>query len=120
MDKHVLALQNAAQSIMKAEEGVSQHHWRLNYHVEAPAYWINDPNGFSFFNGEYHLFYQHHPYDPTWGPMHWGHVKSKDLATWEHQPIALAPSEDYDEDGCFSGSAIEKDGKLYQIGRAHV
>ncbi|WP_235715065.1 glycoside hydrolase family 32 protein [Halalkalibacter akibai] len=74
---------------------------------------MNDPNGFSYFNGEYHLFYQHHPYSPKWGPMHWGHVKSKDLVNWEHLPIALAPSEDYDVDGCFSGSAFEKDGKMY-------
>lgn len=45
--------------------------------------------------------------------MYWGHIKSKDLTYWEHLPIALAPSEEYDRDGCFSGSAIEKDGKLY-------
>lgn len=40
--------------------------------------------------------------------MHWGHVASKDLADWEHRPIALAPTDEYDKDGCFSGSAIEK------------
>ena len=40
------------------------------------------------------------------GPMHWGHAKSKDLLHWEELPVALAPSENYDKDGCFSGSAI--------------
>ncbi|MCG1023645.1 glycoside hydrolase family 32 protein [Sutcliffiella horikoshii] len=120
MDNHNQALQKANQSIHNAKERVKEHHWRERYHVEAPAYWINDPNGFSFFNGEYHLFYQHHPYDSTWGPMHWGHVKSRDLATWEHLPIALAPSEDYDRDGCFSGSAFKKDGKLYLMYTGNV
>lgn len=99
---------------------VEKNHWRLHYHISAPAYWINDPNGFCFYKGEYHLFYQHHPYSPEWGPMHWGHVKSKDLALWEHLPIALAPSEDYDRDGCFSGSGIEKDGKLFLMYTGNV
>jgi len=111
--KHAAELARAEASLEAARERVAQDPWRLRYHVAAPAYWINDPNGFCFYKGEYHLFYQHHPYSPEWGPMYWGHVKSKDLARWEALPIALAPSEDYDADGCFSGSAIEKDGKLW-------
>jgi beta-fructofuranosidase len=75
--------------------------------------WINDPNGFCYYNGEYHLFYQYHPYSSEWGPMHWGHSKSKDLVKWESLPVALAPDMYYDANGCFSGSAIEKDGRLY-------
>lgn len=88
-------------------------YWRLQYHVSPSVNWMNDPNGFSCFNGEYHLFYQHHPYSPFWDNMHWGHVKSMDLVHWTELPIALAPSKDYDRDGCFSGSAIEKGGILY-------
>lgn len=87
--------------------------YRHNYHFMSPIGWINDPNGFIYFKGEYHLFYQYNPYDSAWGPMHWGHAKSKDLVTWEHLPVALAPDQPYDKDGCFSGTAIEKDGKLY-------
>ncbi len=94
--------------------------YRLKYHLMGEMGWINDPNGFVFFNGEYHLFYQHYPYDSVWGPMHWGHATSKDLITWEYQPIALAPDMPYDKDGCFSGSAIEKDGKLYLLYTGHV
>ncbi|MFC4769787.1 glycoside hydrolase family 32 protein [Effusibacillus consociatus] len=82
---------------------------RLAYHIMAPANWINDPNGLVQYKGEYHVFYQHHPDSPKWGPMHWGHVKSKDLVHWERLSIALAPSEAYDRDGCFSGSAVVDD-----------
>lgn len=87
--------------------------YRNQFHFMSPIGWINDPNGFIFFKGEYHLFYQYHPYSSEWGPMHWGHAKSKDLVTWDHLPVALAPDQPYDKDGCFSGTAIEKDGKLY-------
>ena len=85
------------------------------YHIASPGGWINDPNGFCYYKGEYHLFYQYHPHSAQWGPMHWGHVVSEDLIHWNHLPIALAPTEDYDREGCFSGSAFEKDGKLYLI-----
>lgn len=82
-------------------------------HLKAPQNWINDPNGFIYYRGEYHLFYQHFPYAPRWGTMHWGHAVSKDLVSWEHKGIALFPTKYEDENGCFSGSAIEQDGRLY-------
>ena len=76
-------------------------------HLPARIGWMNDPNGFSYYDGVYHLFYQYNPYDTKWGPMHWGHAVSEDLLTWEHLPAALAPDEPYDDlNGCFSGSAI--------------
>ena len=77
------------------------------FHVTGGIGWINDPNGFSLYKDEYHLFFQYYPYDVTWGPMHWGHVKTKDFIRWEYLPAALAPDEEYDKDGCFSGSAVE-------------
>ena len=82
-----------------------------SFHLCAPIGWINDPNGFSTFNIEYHLFYQYHPYDVVWGPMYWGHSKTNDFIKWEQLPIALAPEASYDMGGCFSGSALEYDGK---------
>ncbi|MGT2828821.1 glycoside hydrolase family 32 protein [Streptococcus hillyeri] len=88
-------------------------------HFSAPIGWINDPNGFVYFRGEYHLFYQFYPYDSVWGPMHWGHAKSKDLVNWEHLPVALAPDQEYDKDGCFSGSAIVKDDTLWLMYTGH-
>lgn len=82
-------------------------------HLKSPKNWINDPNGFIYYKGKYHLFYQHFPYAPMWGTMHWGHAVSDDLVNWEHQEIALFPTKQYDRNGIFSGSAIEKNGKLY-------
>ena len=82
-------------------------------HLKAPGNWINDPNGFICYKGKYHLFYQHFPYAPMWGTMHWGHAVSEDLVHWEHKDVALFPTKEYDRNGVFSGSAIEKDGKLY-------
>ena len=82
-----------------------------SFHVCAPTGWINDPNGFSRYNGEYHLFYQYHPYDKHWGPMHWGHSKTEDFIKWIQMPCAMAPDESFDRQGCFSGSAEEFQGK---------
>lgn len=84
---------------------------RPAYHMSSPTGWINDPNGFSVFQGQYHLFFQYHPFSKKWGPMHWGHCTSEDFIKWEYLPCALAPEESYDEGGCYSGSAIEVDGE---------
>ena len=72
---------------------------------------MNDPNGFSVYQGKVHLFYQFYPYKTEWGPMHWGHQVTEDLVKWEAYPVAMAPDQDYDHIGCFSGSAVEADGK---------
>lgn len=83
------------------------------FHITGERGWINDPNGLIYFNGEYHVFFQYHPHGVKWGPMHWGHVKSRDLTHWERLPVALYP--DKNEDGCFSGSAIAWNGKLWLL-----
>lgn len=89
--------------------------WYPAFHIAAPGGWMNDPNGLCFFNGRYHAFYQHHPYSAQWGPMHWGHASSEDLAHWRHEPIALAPGAagSDDADGIWSGSAFVHDGILH-------
>lgn len=81
------------------------------FHFAVPTGWMNDPNGFSFFNNECHLFFQYNPYYTNWGPMHWGHTKTNDFINWKILPCAMAPDAVYDEAGCFSGTAIEHDGK---------
>lgn len=76
------------------------------FHLSARTGWMNDPNGFSYYGGKYHLFYQYYPYESKWGLMYWGHAVSEDLLHWEYLPAALSPDELYDKDGCFSGSAV--------------
>ena len=80
---------------------------RPAFHLTPRVGWMNDPNGFSLYKGEYHLFYQYHPYSVQWGSMHWGHAVSRDLLRWEYLPAALAPDAPYDAGGCFSGGAVE-------------
>ena len=82
-------------------------------HFIPKDHWMNDPNGFIYFDGNYHLFYQYFPYENAWGTMHWGHKVSKNLIDWEDLGIALYPSKTFDRNGCFSGSAIEIDGKMF-------
>ena len=89
--------------------------YRQVYHVIPPIGWMNDPNGLIYYQGEYHVFFQYHPFSTQWGPMHWGHVKSNNLIDWEYMPVAIAPSEEYDADGCFSGSAVNNEGLLTLI-----
>ena len=80
------------------------------FHLTPYVGWTNDPNGFSYFDGKYHLFYQYNPYDTRWDSMHWGHALSTDFVKWEYLPAALAPEDDYDSFGCFSGTAMELPG----------
>ena len=76
------------------------------YHFHAPAQWMNDPNGFIQYGGWYHMFYQFNPYASTWGHMHWGHARSRDLVNWEQLPVAIPPSLERGEEHVFSGSVF--------------
>lgn len=105
-------LQDANLYIKNNQEKVNSR-YRGKYHACPPIGWMNDPNGFIFAFGKYHLFYQFHPYSTVWGPMHWGHFSSTDLVKWEDEPVALAPDMPYDKDGCFSGTSLVHDDKLY-------
>ncbi len=102
-------MSQALRDARRFEEGIEtfiKPEDRPVFHLSARVGWMNDPNGFSYYMGQYHMFYQYHPYDSHWGPMHWGHAVSDDLLHWTYLPAALAPDRAYDRDGCFSGNAI--------------
>ena len=78
---------------------------RPQFHFSPESNWMNDPNGMLYFEGEYHLFYQHDRYEDVFTNMSWGHAISKDLIHWKEFPKALVP--DGDSLGLiFSGSAV--------------
>ena len=93
---------NKALSNKSGSKQYTEQH-RPQFHFSPAAQWMNDPNGMVYYEGEYHLFFQHYPDSNVWGPMHWGHAVSPDLVRWEELPIALYPD---DLGYIFSGSAV--------------
>lgn len=100
------------QEVVRNKERVESDPYRLHFHLMPPVGLLNDPNGFIQYKGVYHLFYQWNPFETAHGSKFWGHYTSTDLVNWKHNPIALAPSEWYEKNGCYSGSAVEHEGKM--------
>lgn len=94
---------------------------RPRWHLAAPVGLLNDPNGFIEHGGRYHLFYQWNPLGCTHSNKGWGHVSSSDLLHWQHEPVALLPTEAYESHGCYSGSAVsDEQGRLTLIYTGNV
>ena len=85
----------------------STDRYRPLYHFVSPESTLNDPNGLSFWQGNWHLFYQGYP--PEDRRQHWGHAISKDLIHWKDLPYAIYPSP---ERAVFSGGALVEDDRV--------
>ena len=83
------------------------------YHLYPKTGLMNDPNGLSYFNGNYHIFYQWFPFDSFHGMKHWGHAESKDLIHFDDKGFALIPDQEYEKNGAYSGNAFQHDNQLY-------
>lgn len=108
-----LLIKKAYREIEKHRNQVFSDSYRLNYHLMPPVGLLNDPNGLIHYKGVYHVFFQWNPFETTHGAKFWGHYTSSDMVHWKEEPVALAPSEWYEKDGCYSGSAVESNGQLY-------
>ncbi|MEA9397516.1 sucrose-6-phosphate hydrolase [Lelliottia amnigena] len=100
------------QAVMKGQpQALTDDHYP-HWHLAPVTGLMNDPNGFIWFAGRYHLFYQWNPLGCDHRYKCWGHWSSADLVQWQHEPMALMPDEEYDRNGCYSGSAVDNQGVL--------
>lgn len=106
------ALPTILQAVMRHQPHVLGDDRYPQWHLAPVCGLLNDPNGFIYFAGRYHLFYQWNPLACDHRYKGWGHWSSEDLLHWRHEPIALLPEQEYDRNGCYSGSAVDNDGEL--------
>ena len=88
------------------------HKWHNNFHLEAPFGLINDPNGLAYLDGKYHVFYQWNPIGCEHKNKCWGHVTTEDFVNYSAHELSMWPSDEYDKNGCYSGSGFAENGKV--------
>lgn len=100
--------------IMENRERIKNAKWRQRFHIEPPDGWLNDPNGLSFYKGEYHVYFQYSPIAADGHtPRGWGHYHGADLMHMGYDKAVMMPDIPEDSHGVYSGSAIENDGVLH-------
>lgn len=109
---------DADPSLVVPESRFAGDHLRPRVHPLPPANWTNEPHGLLRFGDAWHMFYQRTPNGPYKTQMHWGHMSSRDLVSWEHQPDALRPELQtdkfgFDMKGIWSGHVITDGGKAF-------
>ena len=104
----------------KIKDNVKRSPWRASYHIEPKTGLLNDPNGFSFFNGKYTLFYQNWPFGAAHGLKEWVHNESDDLIHFHVTGAELLPDTKRDSHGAYSGSAYEIEENLFLLYTGNV
>lgn len=93
--------------LMESRKKLADDKFRPIYHYVNPEGTLNDPNGLSYWNGNWHLFYQAYP--PEDPRQHWGHAISKDLIHWRDLPYAIYPGP---ERAVFSGATLVEEDRV--------
>lgn len=100
--------------IMENRDRIKNAKWRQRFHIEPPDGWLNDPNGLSFYKGEYHVYFQYSPIAADGHtPRGWGHYHGADLMHMAYDKAVMMPDIPEDSHGVYSGSAIENNGVLH-------
>lgn len=94
-------------------ERYAENIWRPQFHGMPSGSWTNETHGLIYSRGKYHVFFQKNANGPYMSRLHWGHISSENLYDWTEEPIAIAPGEDYDIKGCWSGCVYEDEGNTY-------
>jgi len=99
---------------------VRQSKWRMQHHIQPDSGLLNDPNGFSYFNGQWHLFYQVFPFGPVHGLKSWQHMTSDNLIDWHDEGLAIQPGDHYDSHGAYTGTALPVNNQLFMMYTGNV
>ncbi len=84
--------------------------WRPQFHAMPSGSWTNETHGMTYSDGKFHVFFQKNANGPYMSHLHWGHITSENLYAWHEEPIAIAPGENYDIKGCWSGCVYDNNG----------
>lgn len=106
----------SARQLLSLQAQAANSPYQMRYHIRPQSGLLNDPNGFSYFNGCYHVFYQAFPFGPVHGMKSWFHLESPDLVHWDNRGLAIEPGPDpdsYDNAGAYSGSAMAIGNQLF-------
>ncbi len=99
--------------ISELHNKVKKSSFRQTFHIQPVAGLLNDPNGFIYNDGYWHLFYQWCPWGAFHGMKHWYHTVSKDLIHWKNAGLFLKPDTEYENQGAFSGTAYNEGDTVY-------
>lgn len=94
--------------------------WHLGYHIQPASGLLNDPNGFAYYNHQWHVFYQNFPFGPVHGLKSWVHLTSPDLTHWMADGLKLLPDTTYESHGAYSGSALAVGSELFLMYTGNV
>lgn len=101
------------EEIRPLHELICHSAYRQTFHIQPVTGLLNDPNGFVYHNGVWHLFYQWCPWGAVHGLKYWYHTTSRDLVHWRNEGVCICPDSDQDNKGAYSGSALPGDDALY-------